>query len=308
MSGYDWTRRLDAELPDLLEDLAAPRVPEYADVIFERLATAPQRSRWTFAGRWLPAPVARHRVPKAPVASWRLIVVGLVVLALAAAAIVAVGSRPRVPPPFGLASPGAIGYVADGRIWLAGPDGSGAHPISADGGNDVHPVFSPDGTKLAFVRLATPGSHANWEEWGSVIVMDTDGGHPSRRRRRSGRHQPVHLVGRWAPAHLLQVRGRCRSARRRPGGRVRRPNDHERTVGQLGTGARTRRPADRVRPGDAVGPPAARDRRGCRRRPAAQLRPRAPVRPRRLVTGQPHDRVRQRASRTATPPTSRRST
>ena len=174
MSGNDWIRRLPAELPDVLEDLAAPRKPEYADALFERLAVTPQRPRWSFAVRWLPAPIARVRVPRAPVPLWQLIVVGLILLALIAAAIAAVGSRPRLPPPFGLAGPGAIGYVADGQIWLAGPDGGGGHPISA-GGIDLHPVFSPDGTKLAFVRLAERGSHPNWEEWGSVVVADFDG-------------------------------------------------------------------------------------------------------------------------------------
>jgi len=54
MTAFD---RLPVELPDLLTDLAAPRIPDYVDEVPAVTAATRQRPRWTFPERWLPMAV-----------------------------------------------------------------------------------------------------------------------------------------------------------------------------------------------------------------------------------------------------------
>ena len=56
------------------------------------------------------------------------------------------------------------------RLWLTSADGKrSARPITADGGNASDPVFSPDGSRLAFV------SKRGEEEAGQIYVLPMDG-------------------------------------------------------------------------------------------------------------------------------------
>ena len=178
MSAHDWSQRLTTELPDLLEHLCrhptSPRTPTWLSRDSRRRGSdraghspaAGCRPRWPAIGsrrhrshrgddRRRP-----HRVRPGRFGDRRRWITAAATKPL----------RPR--------SGRSDRLVADGRIWLAGPDGSAARPIS-EGGTDLHPVFSPDGTKLAFVRLAARDSHPNWQEWGTVIVADAEGGHPA---------------------------------------------------------------------------------------------------------------------------------
>ena len=61
MSAFDRSGRLQQELPDLLTDIAAPQVPDYADDLLARTAVTRQRPRWTFLERWLPMGVIARR-------------------------------------------------------------------------------------------------------------------------------------------------------------------------------------------------------------------------------------------------------
>jgi Tol biopolymer transport system component len=174
----DLSARLSRELPDLLTDIAAPHVPEYADDLLARLPTVRQRPRWSFVGRWLPARAVLPRPAFASALPTPVIAITVLLLLALALAAIFVGSQRRLPPPFGLARPGAIAYVADGEIWRANADGTGATQLTHDPRVDTRPVFSRDGTKLAITRLSEPGSHPNWEEWSSILITDIDGGHP----------------------------------------------------------------------------------------------------------------------------------
>jgi Tol biopolymer transport system component len=99
------------------------------------------------------ADVARLRA-FAPAPPWRLIAVGLLILALVAVALLAVGSQRRPAPPFGPASNGQVVHVSDGDLYAADPV-SGATKLLVGGPEtDSAPSYSPDGTKVAFMREA----------------------------------------------------------------------------------------------------------------------------------------------------------
>ena len=93
-------------------------------------------------------------------------------------AIALVGSQRRLPPPFGLAAPGVVAFVADGDLWTANPDGSDRVRLTTDPRIDGFPVFSRDGTRIAFKRLPVENARPDWEDWGDVVVADVDGSHP----------------------------------------------------------------------------------------------------------------------------------
>jgi RTX calcium-binding nonapeptide repeat (4 copies)/WD40-like Beta Propeller Repeat len=73
---------------------------------------------------------------------------------------------------FGYSSSGVLGYVLDGRIVLHPPDGTpdrAIAPIRLGAGWDQGPVWSPDGTKIAFATV-DPGDIAT-----SLEVVNADG-------------------------------------------------------------------------------------------------------------------------------------
>ena len=46
--------RFDRVLPGLFDELADARTPDYLEAAIERASSRPQRPAWTFPGRWLP--------------------------------------------------------------------------------------------------------------------------------------------------------------------------------------------------------------------------------------------------------------
>ena len=58
-------------------------------------------------------------------------------------------------------------------VWLIRPDGSAAHQVTRDG-FDVEPVFSPDGTEIAFRRISGTQGGSQVE---AVEIVKTDGSH-----------------------------------------------------------------------------------------------------------------------------------
>jgi dipeptidyl aminopeptidase/acylaminoacyl peptidase len=122
-----------------------------------------QRPGWTLPERWIPMELAmaRTRVQRPMLA--------IVMLVLLTAAVVAaalfVGARPQQPPlPF---RNGVIALAKDGDIFVADRPGGDLRPLVAGPGNDQSPMFSPDGTRLAFVRDDGQGSF--------LMVADADG-------------------------------------------------------------------------------------------------------------------------------------
>ena len=108
------------------------------------------------------------------------IAVALALLLLVSVAmIVFIGSRPRLPAPFGLAKPGLIAFDSGGDIFVSNADGTDRRQLTSGSATDLQPTWSHDGTKLAYLSLSDPPMIARdlttpTEE---LIVIDADGTH-----------------------------------------------------------------------------------------------------------------------------------
>jgi Tol biopolymer transport system component len=101
----------------------------------------------------------------------------IVLLAAALVAIAVVGSRPRLPSPFGPAANGRVAYLSNGQIYTANPDGSNPIQLTSGGGSASSQTWSRDGTKLAY-RLTGPTSNPSTMSDGDLVVVNADGTNP----------------------------------------------------------------------------------------------------------------------------------
>lgn len=164
-------RRFEQELPALLDDLYLGPMPTYRDHILQQTVRSRQRPAWLIPERWLPMvdiagqPLLVRRLP------WRTI--GLVVLLMAllvvALAALAVGARPNLPPPFGPAANGLVAYASGGDIYTVDPASGIAKAVVTGTDTDFAPVWSRDGTHIAFEREVVAGSA------GRLYVAQADG-------------------------------------------------------------------------------------------------------------------------------------
>ena len=84
---------------------------------------------------------------------WRQLgVLALIALLLATALAVYVGTQRRVPAPFGPARNGLIPYISGGDVFVGDPVTGRTRLLLGGPENDAAPGFSPDGTRLAFMR------------------------------------------------------------------------------------------------------------------------------------------------------------
>jgi Tol biopolymer transport system component len=161
--------RFDQRLETGLAELADPHFPDYFDDVLAVTGRSRQRPAWTFPGRWLPmADIARRRA-FVPVLPWRTIGVLIALLLIAALAAVIVGSRPRVPAPFGPAANGLIAYDSGGDVYIGDPITGVSRAVLTGPGDDFDPAWSRDGTLLAISRPAN-GRDSTW-------VVRPDGSH-----------------------------------------------------------------------------------------------------------------------------------
>ena len=166
-------RTLDQLMSAWLDDRAhGPEADPVLDAVLARTARTRPLPGWLLPERWLPTHLAARLEP-IPRLVPILLLVGL--LLAVSVAFYVVGSQRRLPPPFGLAAPGVIAFVADGDLWTANPDGTNRIQLTSDQRIDGFPTFSRDGTKIAFKRLPAPFSTPDWQDWGDVIVADADG-------------------------------------------------------------------------------------------------------------------------------------
>jgi hypothetical protein len=148
-------QRFEQDLPVLLEDLYLVGTPDYRDDLIERIAATPQRPAWAFPRRWIPMDSRRIAPTRGP---WRTVgVLAMIGILLVATLGMFIGSRQRLPEPFGLASNGPLVYAANGDIYVRDTLDAVPRAIVTGPENDVHAVYSPRGDRLAVVRLVPDG-------------------------------------------------------------------------------------------------------------------------------------------------------
>ena len=80
-----------------------------------------------------------------------MLALAALLIAIAVAAIVIVGSQRRLPPPFGLAKPGLVVYTWADHLFAMNADGSGRRQLTFGPNSDFRPTWSPDGTLIAYL-------------------------------------------------------------------------------------------------------------------------------------------------------------
>ena len=108
-----------------------------------------------------------------------LLLMLLALIAALAAGSLAVGSRldlfatTALPAPVGPAGNGLIAYASEGDIWVVGPDGTDARPLTSGPALDERPVWSGDGSRLAYWSMASES-----DTQVSLVVINADGSSP----------------------------------------------------------------------------------------------------------------------------------
>ena len=181
------TDRLERDLTAWFVETAAPRTPDFLDDILAQTAGANQRAAWTFPERWLPMSVitlGRRTLKPVP---WRTVgLIAVLTLLIAAALAVYVGSQRSLPTPFGPAANGVVAYVeagsrtpeqgafeAFGTLMTVDPVSGQKKPLLGGKSLDGQPVYSLDGSRLAFVRKVNGGVmlHAVGSGGGDALAL-----------------------------------------------------------------------------------------------------------------------------------------
>jgi dipeptidyl aminopeptidase/acylaminoacyl peptidase len=177
---------LDQMLSAWLDDPYTPPAPRYLGEVLERTRRTRQRPAWTSLERWLPMADKISRPALAPplrIALLMLIVLLVVALAVGAAV---VGSRllnttrplDETTALYPIPQGGAAVLVFDsgdpagarpaGDIYTVRADGTDLRQLTSGPDIESSPVFSPDGTRIAY-RVVQGGRY-------SLAVMDGGGG------------------------------------------------------------------------------------------------------------------------------------
>jgi len=162
-------RRFEQDLPELMNQLVVGPMPDYFDDIVQRTARTHQRPGWTFPERWVPMATFTARLTPVRQLPWRaMVVLGLLILGIVAAALLAGSQRRLAPaPPFGRAANGSIIYAANGDINVVDPVSKVSRLLVAGPEQDRDPVWSRDGTHFAFLRETSVGAE--------IYVAKSDG-------------------------------------------------------------------------------------------------------------------------------------
>jgi Tol biopolymer transport system component len=146
----------ERNLSTWLHEDAEHRVPGHLEEVLQRTVAMRQRPAWSSLERWLPMDTTfRRSVFARPVPMRQLALLLLIALLIAAFVAISVGTH-RVPPPYGFARNGAIVASHDGDIYAIDPTTSARSVMIGDTAFDFSPVFSRDGSRLAFLRAASP--------------------------------------------------------------------------------------------------------------------------------------------------------
>lgn len=148
------------DLPQILDELVVSPFPDYIDNVLTSTAHTRQRPAWTFPERWVPMTAVTSRAAPTPRITLRIAALAaLLLLVVALGAVFIAGSRtPRLPAPFGPAVNGHVAYASGGDIYTADPVTGVATAVITGPDIDSAPVFSRDGTHIAFLRQSASDS------------------------------------------------------------------------------------------------------------------------------------------------------
>ena len=155
-------------ISDWLDDQAGRGAPDYLDEILVRTTRTRQRPAWSSLERWLPVQMTfTGRLAPIPRLAWLFAL--LLMVALVAVALIAIGVGQRRLPHFGAAANGQFAFMDGPSMKVAGADGTNVRTAVVLPDGAVHLTFSPDGSRLAY---GTTGAVS------SIVVADADGSHP----------------------------------------------------------------------------------------------------------------------------------
>lgn len=145
--------RFEQTMSAWLREDGAFRVADHLDEVLAVTTATRQRPAWSSLERWFPVDTTfRPRFFNVPQAG-RLVLVAALVIALLGLLVFAIGSRQqRLPPPFGPARNGTFVSSRDGDLYTIDPTTSQNAPLAVGDGFDFSPIFSRDGTRIAFIR------------------------------------------------------------------------------------------------------------------------------------------------------------
>jgi hypothetical protein len=159
---------LDRDLSMYFEARSTSRAPVgLLEATLDGVDQTRQRAAWRLTGLrltdhrpgiWMPP--GSIRVVLAVITLMLALTIGLIMVA---------GSQRRLPPPFGPAKPGLLVVAISGHIGLMNSDGTGLTMLTSAPEVDSFPIWSPDGTRFAFV--------ASQDMSLALVVMDANGGH-----------------------------------------------------------------------------------------------------------------------------------
>jgi WD40 repeat protein len=158
---------LDRQLSSYLEGRSVMRAPAgLLEASLGEVDRTRQHGAWRLVVRRFTEGLARMWTPPVSVR----LVVALIVLMVAAVigGILITSSQRRLPPPFGPAQPGILVVEVSGHLGLMNPDGTGLRMLTSAPEVDRYPVWSPDGTRFAFV--------SSQDKKLALVVMDADSG------------------------------------------------------------------------------------------------------------------------------------
>ena len=181
MSSNDMTARpdsFDLLMADWLDRSAVPHAPEgLLAASLERTSRRRPLPAWRLLERWIPMTAIAMRRPVVPRPALLLALVGLVALALVAALILGVGG-PKLPPPIGVAGNGQIVYLVNRQLYVANADGSSPVQLSTDDRRKMSPMFSNDGTMLAYRAGGASSPSGDDFAFSDLVVANADGSDP----------------------------------------------------------------------------------------------------------------------------------
>lgn len=156
-------------------DARVPEPEQLLDSVLQRTRRARRIPSWLLHERWIPVQLTTP-LRAAPRLAPVLLLIALLLAAIAA--IVAIGSQPRLPDPFGIAANGRVTYLSNGQIYASNPNGSSQIQLTGGDRTASTPAWSRDGTKFAYKLIGKASTVQDPALFGDLVVVSADGSNP----------------------------------------------------------------------------------------------------------------------------------